>query len=183
MGPFFLLLTIAGFSLAGRPEWPGFHSVSLTSTFKAASIQPLPSFLLLPQPLTAVPPPPAGWICSLSSPANLCCAEETWGNLAVISHFQFMLTPMSVNAPLSCLAGKPPPGVSQDTVLPYLRGCSARSHNGLASCGGIRTGEESENRKASRGNSTIVLRHGDKIQAGLSTGVVLGVVWGQDHSI
>lgn len=30
---------------------------------------------------------------------------------------------------------------------------------------------------------TIILRHGDKIQADLSTGVVLGVAGGQDHSI
>lgn len=30
---------------------------------------------------------------------------------------------------------------------------------------------------------TIVLGHGDKIQADLSTGIVLRVVGGQDHSI
>lgn len=82
-----------------------------------------------------------------------------------------MSTLMPLNAPLSPLA----------TMLPCLRGCPARSHKGLSILEEI--GEESENRKASPGNPTIVLRHGDKIQAGLSTGVVLGVVWGQDHSI
>lgn len=83
--------------------------------------------------------------------------------------------------PFSPLARRPPPGVSQDTMLPYLRGCPDRSHNGLAIL--KETGEESENREASQGSPTVVLRHGDEIQAGLSTGVVLGVVWGQNHSI
>jgi hypothetical protein len=66
-------------------------------------------------------------------------------------------------------------------MLLCLRGCPARSHKGLAIL--EETGEESENRKASQGNPTVVLRHGDKIQARLSTGIVLGVVWRQDHSI
>lgn len=170
MGSLLLLLSAPGFSSDARLEGWGSHSASLTSSFKVVSI-PLP-FLLLPGPFTAGLP--AGWILPISAVLRGFGAPGLCQPLSAHAHS------MPVNTPLSPLVRKPPPGVSQDTVLPCLGSCLARSHKGLPFW---KKWKESENRKANQENPTVVLRHGDKIQTGLSTGVVLGVVWRQDHSI